>query len=69
MMITGDNMYQVMVFDEEHEDDLSDSINDFLFEHDEISLYDIKFSTAAFMEKDEQVFCFSAMIIYRYEDK
>lgn len=58
-------MYQVQVFDEEHEDDLSDSVNSFLASHEDIDLYDIKFATAILEEGDEQIYCFSAMVIYR----
>lgn len=60
----GDSMYSVKVFDEEHEDDLSDAINAFLTEHVDIQLYDIKFSTAIGMIEEEQIYCFSAMLIY-----
>lgn len=58
-------MLQVQVFDEEHEDDLSDAINGFLWEHPQIDLFDIKFSTATCFDGEEQIYCFSAMIIYR----
>jgi len=58
-------MVQVKVFDEEHEDDLSDAMNDFLAEHDTMELLDIKFSNAVCMSEEEQIYCFSAMIIYR----
>lgn len=58
-------MLQVQVFDEEHEDDLSEDINGFLLAHDAIDVFDIKFSTAMMMIEEEQVYGFSAMIIYR----
>ncbi|MEF9919782.1 MAG: sporulation protein Cse60 [Erysipelotrichaceae bacterium] len=63
----GDYMIQVEVLDEEHEEDLKAAINDFLIENDMIEIIDIKFSTAAFIDKEEQIYCFSAMIIYKYE--
>ena len=42
----GDNM-KVKVFDEEHEDDLTQAINAFFKEHPNIKMKDIRFSTAA----------------------
>lgn len=59
-------MYQVKVFDEEHEDDLSEAINAFLSEQENIIIYDIKFSTAlAAVNDEEQIYCFSALLIYQ----
>lgn len=58
-------MVQVKVFDEAHEDDLSEAINVFLAEHSSIELFDIKYSTAIGIDKEEQLYCFSAMLIYR----
>ncbi|MEF9961836.1 MAG: sporulation protein Cse60 [Erysipelotrichaceae bacterium] len=57
-------MMQVEVFDEEHEIDLKVVINAFLKQHETYRIIDIKFSTAAFLEEEEQIYCFSAMIIY-----
>lgn len=57
-------MIQVKVFDEEHEDDLSDAINEFLMENGE-GFIDIKFSTGVCESDEEQIYCFSAMVIYR----
>ena len=57
-------MVQVKVFDEEHEDDLSDVINEFIQENDPIEVIDIKFSTAICNGEDEQIYCFSALLIY-----
>ena len=39
-------MVQIKVFDEEHEDDLTEVVNAWLQEHADIRLMDIKFSTA-----------------------
>ena len=58
-------MYQVKTFDEEHEDDLQEVINAFLKDNPDIELYDIKFSNALAMEEDTQIYCFSALLIYR----
>lgn len=54
---------QVKVFDESHEKDLENSVNSFLKEVDE--LLDIKFSVAITAVGEEQIYCFTAMIIYR----
>ena len=43
-------MVQIKVFDEEHEDDLTEM--------------DIKFSTAVSDFEEEQIYCFSAMVIF-----
>lgn len=60
-------MIQVKLFDREHEEDLEKEMNRFLRHLDERSLLDIKYNVAAFPEEDEedQVYCFSAMIIYK----
>lgn len=57
-------MILVKVFDEEHEDDLTEAINEFLIENEDIQVSDIKFSTAICDGEEEQTFCFSALLIY-----
>ena len=57
----GDNM-KVKLFDEEHESDLEDKINEFL--EQDIELLDIKYQVAISISGDDQIFCFTAMIIY-----
>lgn len=54
---------RVKVFDEQHEEDLEEVVNAFLSELEE-DVIDIKFSTSSFIDHDEQIFCFSALIIY-----
>lgn len=55
---------KVKVFDEQHELDLEDAINEFI-EESESKVIDIKFSTSSFVDDEkEQIFCFSAMILY-----
>lgn len=61
-------MLQVKVFDEEHEDDLSEAINAFIAERETIEIIDIKFSTAAMMVDEEQIYCFSALVIFTDND-
>ena len=55
---------KVKLFDESHELDLESKINKFLREK-EIDLIDIKYQVAINICGEEQIYCFSAMIIYR----
>lgn len=56
---------KVKIFDEAHEKDLEEAINDFLNELDEDKeVIDIKYSVSASVFSEEQIYCFSAMIIY-----
>lgn len=55
---------KVKLFDESHELDLEKSINKFLSEK-EIDLIDIKYQVALSIAGEDQIFCFSAMIIYK----
>ncbi len=54
---------KVKIFDEVHEKDLEDSVNDFL-EDLEGDIIDIKYQVSISVFGEEQVYCFSAMIIY-----
>jgi len=57
----------VRVFDHEHEKDLEEDMNSFLERLDEKKLLDIKYNVAVIHEEleEEQIYCFSAMIVYR----
>lgn len=55
---------KVKLFDEGHEKDLEAAINDFLKE-EEVEVIDIKYQVAVSVFSEEQVFCFSAMIVYQ----
>ncbi len=55
---------KVKVFDESHEEDLENDINKFL-EEKEIEVIDIKFSVSTSIFSEEQVYCFSALIMYK----
>ena len=57
-------MVQIKVFDEEHEDDLTEVVNSWIQEHADIRLMDIKFSTAVSDFEEEQIYCFSAIVIF-----
>ena len=54
---------KVKIFDENHELDLEKDINDFL-NSIEADIIDIKYQTAISIFAEEQIYCFSAMIIY-----
>ena len=54
---------KVKIFDEMHEKDLESDINSFL---DDINsnFIDIKYQVSISMFGEEQIYCFSAMILY-----
>lgn len=54
---------KVKIFDEEDEKDLEEDINEFLNSLDG-EVVDIKYQVSVGVFSEEQVFCFSAMIIY-----
>lgn len=54
---------KVKIFDFEDEKDLEDEVNEFLSEMDG-EVIDIKYQVSVSMFSEEQVFCFSAMIVY-----
>lgn len=53
---------KVKLFDYEDEEDLEKEINEFL--GNDIEVIDIKYSVSSAIFAEEQIFCFSAMIIY-----
>lgn len=54
---------KVKVIDENHEKDLEKSVNEFL-DNLEGEVIDIKFQVSTSVFSEEQIYCFSAMIIY-----
>ena len=54
---------KVKIFDEESEKDLEEKLNDFLSDFDG-EIVDIKFQVSVSIFSEEQIYCFSAMIIY-----
>jgi len=54
---------KVKIFDEECEKDLEESINDFISEIN-CDIIDIKYEVAIATCGEEQLYCFSAMIVY-----
>lgn len=57
-------MYKVKVFDENHEKDLENNVNNFLI-NNSCDIIDIQFRVSVAIYSQEQVYCFSAMIIYK----
>lgn len=55
---------KVKIFDEAHEKDLEEEINKFLQE-EEIEVIDIKYGVSTSVYSEEQIYCFSAMIVYK----
>ena len=59
---TMGDMMKVKIYDLEDEEDLEREINNFL--NNDIEVIDIKYSVSSAVFSEEQIFCFSAMIIY-----
>lgn len=59
---------KVKIFDEDHEKDLEESINEFLL-NTSCDIIDIKYQVAISLFGEEQVYCFSAMIIYKKKNE
>lgn len=59
----GRDIMKVKIFDESHEKDLENDINDF-FKENNVDVFDIKFSVGVSLFSEEQIYCFSALIMY-----
>jgi len=59
---------KIKIFDESHEKDLEDDINDFI-KKENPDIIDIKYSVSNSIYSEEQIYCFSALIIYQEIDK
>ena len=55
---------KVKIFDESHESDLEEDINNFIKEKDP-DIIDIKYSVSCSIYSEEQLYCFSALIMYQ----
>ena len=55
---------KVKLFDESHEKDLEESINTFIKESNP-DIIDIKFSVSIATSGEEQIYCFSALVMYK----
>lgn len=59
-------MINVAILDEENEEDLENQINEFFKELPDGSFIDIKYATSHFLTNEgEQIFSYSAMIVYK----
>ena len=56
----------VRIFDENHELDLEKKINDFLKGISDEKIIDIKYQISTLYDYKEQIYCYSALIIYDY---
>ena len=56
---------KIKIFDESHEKDLEESINNYIKEKEIKDIIDIKFSVAASLYGEEQIYCFSALLMYK----
>ena len=57
---------KVKIFDESHEKDLEEAINNYIKEKEIKDIIDIKFSVSASIYGEEQIYCFSALLMYKY---
>lgn len=55
---------KVKIYDEENENELEEKINTFL-EETTSEIIDIKYQVSSSIFGDEQIYCFSAMIMYK----
>lgn len=53
---------KVKVFDCDHEKDLEEEINNFI---QDVEVIDIKFNVGVSIFSEEQIFCFSALVVYK----
>jgi len=56
---------KIKIFDESHEKDLEDDIKKFI-ENDNPDIIDIKYCVSTSMTSEDQIYCFSALIMYKW---
>lgn len=56
------NAMKIKMFDESHESDLEESVNSFI---SGVDVIDIKYQVSIAINGEEQIYCFTAMIIYK----
>lgn len=56
---------KVKVFDEGHEKDLEKSLSEFLKDKKQEDIIDIKFNVCIAVSGEEQIYCFSALVMYK----
>ena len=55
---------KVKIFDESHEKDLEEEINKFIKEKD-IEIIEIRYAVSNSVYREEQIYCFSYLILYQ----
>lgn len=55
---------KIKIFDESHEKDLEEDISKFI-EEKKPDIIDIKFSVSCSLYAEEQIYCFSSLIMYK----
>ena len=55
---------KIKIFDEAHEKDLEEDISKFI-EEKKPNIIDIKFAVSCSIYAEEQIYCFSALIMYK----
>ena len=55
---------KVKIIDCNHEQDLEEEVNYFLYDIDPKNVVDIKYQVSSFYDNKEQIYIYSAMIIY-----
>lgn len=65
MLFKGDFFMKVKLFDENHEKDLEEAINKFLATVK--TIIDIKYQVSIMYDMKEQIYCYTAMVIYKDE--
>lgn len=53
---------KVKIIDESHEKDLEESVNNFI---GSVNVIDIKYQVSVAIFAEEQIYCFSALIMYK----
>ena len=53
---------KVKIFDDEHEKDLEEDINNFILDKE---IFDIKYQVSIGISGEDQIYCYPALIIYR----
>lgn len=56
---------KIKVFDEAHEKDLEKEVNEFI---SDVDVIDIKYQVAVGIFSEEQIYCFSALVMYEEAD-
>jgi len=56
---------KVKLFDESHEKDLEEAINNFLADLSNEEVIDIKFNISTMYDYKDQIYCYCAMVVYK----